>query len=185
MATVLNGRIIDHAIVFGLPVKSKKLVQDNWPFGFIYLGSVSSDSISYVTSYVQKKLYGSSAEEFYKYIQPPFSLMSKGLGLRYAQDNKNIFLDKAVCTYRGKNISIPRYFIKKVGTEDFHFAVSLKSYKYQMSLLKELYNEDSGLFQLSAAPLRQYAIYNNRRVLGSLHQLNKRLKASMKGDKND
>lgn len=118
-----------HAIVFGLPYDktSRKLVKDNWtlcdPFRFDYnpnkrseqgFAPVSPDDIRYVCGYVQKKYNGKKAEEVYgKNRISPFSVSSRGLGLRFAQDNKKE-LENGEITFRGHPVSIPRYYIKKL-----------------------------------------------------------------------
>ena len=170
-ATVLNGRIIDHAIVFGLPVKSKKLVQNNWPFGFIYIGSVSSDSINYVCSYVQKKLYG---KDVYPDVLPPFSVCSRGLGLTYAIENKDAISNADYLVYRGKPISIPRYFTKKLNLTKYNSFIKLNDLSERLGFdTKYIIGHDPYML----API----IYNSPQVLGGLKQLNRRLKASMRG----
>lgn len=170
MGINLNVPIIDHAIVFGLPVRSKKLIEDNWRFGFSYLGSVSSNSINYVTSYVQKKLYG---KYVYKDVEPPFSLMSKGLGLRYCLDNKDVLSESDCLVYRGKKISIPRYFVKKLGLNRYN------SYP-RLSLYAEKLGYDSKYIIGHNPYLLSACIYTDERVLGSLHQVNIRLNGAFR-----
>ena len=55
------GRPHYHAIVFGISPNDKKLVEENWPYGFVRIGTVTYDSCRYVAGYVQKKLYGKGA----------------------------------------------------------------------------------------------------------------------------
>lgn len=118
-----------HAIVFGLPYNknSRQLVKDNWtlcdPFRFDYnpakhseqgFAPVSPDDIRYVCGYVQKKYNGKMARDIYGDRIPPFSVSSRGLGLRFAQDNKER-LEKGEITFRGHPVSVPRYYINKLG----------------------------------------------------------------------
>ena len=66
----------------------------------------------YVAAYVQKKLNGEMAKEVYGERIAPFSLMSKGLGKRWALDNIE-YLNKYKCiTIKGKPVGIPRYYTK-------------------------------------------------------------------------
>lgn len=101
-----------HAIIFGVSKKEDKLISENWSFGRIHVGYVSPESIRYVTSYVQKKLTGKMAED--EYINTgriaPFSLISKGLGKRYALDNKVRLQNDLGFTVNGVPASLPRYY---------------------------------------------------------------------------
>lgn len=107
-----------HSIIFGLhPVKDRSLIMDNWPFGFSHIGSVTQESIQYVAKYVYKKLSG--AEEDYVYTkqgkQNPFSHVSRGLGLRYCLDMQSDILRDGAIKHRGLELSVPRYYVKKLG----------------------------------------------------------------------
>jgi hypothetical protein len=82
------GRPHFHAILFGhhfddkIPLKGKKVnnlykskqLQSAWcssdqePRGFVSVGDVTPESISYVCGYVQKKIYGQRQGQHYKYI---------------------------------------------------------------------------------------------------------------------
>lgn len=82
------GRPHFHAILFGhhfddkIPLKGKKVnnlykskqLQSAWcssdqePRGYVSVGDVTPESISYVCGYVQKKIYGQRQGEHYKYI---------------------------------------------------------------------------------------------------------------------
>lgn len=91
--------------------------KDNWNYGFTYEGDVNWDSINYVTKYVQKKLYGEKAKEEYGDRIAPFSIMSKGMGLRWLEDNKDqIYLHLGV-RRQGKTVRAPRYYMKKIGND--------------------------------------------------------------------
>lgn len=120
-----------HAIVYGLDYceNDRQLVIDNWQLcdslrfkkssgnekGF---APVSADDIGYVTGYIQKKLSGNMADEVYGDRKPPFSVSSRGLGLRWAEDNAER-LQSGVLTMNGNKITIPRYYIKKLGIDQF------------------------------------------------------------------
>lgn len=62
-----------HAIIFGLPYTAKALFESCWRFGYVYLGDVTHNSISYVAGYVTKK---QSHKDFPDYMQKEFSVMS-------------------------------------------------------------------------------------------------------------
>ena len=78
------GRPHYHAIVFGLnPIRDEPLVRRCWTRGTsLKFGSVTPQSIGYVTGYVQKKLTG-DAQVNYLGNEPPFMINSQGLGDRF------------------------------------------------------------------------------------------------------
>lgn len=118
-----NSRPHYHAIIFGLkPDKVlEKLLIDNWSycdslrftFGKGY-GSVTPDSIGYVTGYVRKKLSGDLAKQVYGDKQPPFACCSRGLGLGFALENAERIKKDGYCMFNGSKLSIPRYFLNKL-----------------------------------------------------------------------
>lgn len=104
-----------HVIIIG----SDDNFMDAWGYGFGYRGSITWDSINYVTSYIQKKLYGPRAKEEYGERLAPFALMSKGMGLRFINDPYNrdqIMLHLGV-RRNGKTVRAPRYYMKKIGDD--------------------------------------------------------------------
>lgn len=103
-----------HAIVFGIGSKYKKIINECWGMGFVSVGSVERKSINYVTSYVQKKLYGKMAKEEYIGRIAPFALMSKRLGLRWLMDNKDQVLQHMGVRNEGRTVRAPRYYFKKL-----------------------------------------------------------------------
>ena len=107
-----NMRPHYHVIFFGLGHKDKKILDESWSFGFTYFRPLCFEVAQYVAAYVQKKLNGEMAKEVYGERIAPFSLMSKGLGKRWALDNIE-YLNKYKCiTIKGKPVGIPRYYTK-------------------------------------------------------------------------
>lgn len=106
-----------HGIYFGLGVDQVEVVKASWlPDCRIKLGTVTYDSIQYVTGYIEDKLYGELADEFYtsRGREPPFSLMSRGLGLRFAEQWSDQIFSRGV-TIHGNNVGVPRYYKRKLG----------------------------------------------------------------------
>lgn len=103
-----------HAIIFGIGRKDPDL-KEAWGKGNIYCGSVTADSIKYVSAYVQKKISGRMAKEVYGERIPPFQLQSKGLGLDWLKANEQQVLDKLSVSVKGKYIGLPRYYRVKLG----------------------------------------------------------------------
>lgn len=110
-----NGRPHYHLIVMNVGMKKDFEEMDKaWGKGFIYVRPVVPETVRYVTAYVQKKLSGPLAKEVYGERLPPFNLMSKGIGKRWAEHNKD-YLNRYKCiTVKGKPVGIPRYYTKVV-----------------------------------------------------------------------
>lgn len=114
-----------HAIIFGMSLskEDKKLLQENWPKGMLHYGLAEKDSIRYVAQYIDKKFSGAQAQREYqeKLRTPVFKLSSLGLGKAFAEENKQrIIKDK--CIHRnGVKMSIPRYYLKKLGIDTAEF----------------------------------------------------------------
>lgn len=112
-----------HAIVFGLEknLMTDLLVKRLWTFGFSSIGYVNQKTINYVTGYVMKKYSKEINKIHYENIQriPPFQLCSRGLGLAYAIANRNdLQRDLSIRLFTGREVPIPRYFVKKLGLEE-------------------------------------------------------------------
>lgn len=105
-----------HAIIFGLPCNSisKFIIDDAWGFGFSTIGSVTAESCRYVTDYVLKKYSGSKATLEYHDKQPPFRLLSQGLGYEYLISNLDTIEHWQGVFYHGKKKKLPRYYRDKI-----------------------------------------------------------------------
>lgn len=102
-----------HALFFGLDKSNESQIIDNWNRGLVQILDINSQLISYICKYhVNKTQYPSDCE-------PPFLLMSKGLGAKYAQitnDFHSGILDH--CYYRDNGFKrrLPRYYKDKFYT---------------------------------------------------------------------
>ena len=101
-----HGHAHYHLIVFGLSHTNsdKDCVKKAWPYGFTYFGSVTYSSCRYVTAYILKKITGDKATGEYGECEPPFALMSKGLGRKFVEKNYNQFKNADSMTIDGKNL---------------------------------------------------------------------------------
>lgn len=114
-----------HLVLFGMASKEFTFVRSDyrngrnyhmyrhttWPYGLISIGSVSYDSCRYVVDYILKEYrykHWSSGDDREK----PFQRCSKGIGERYALDNKKQLLDQLGFTVNGKKRGLPRYYRK-------------------------------------------------------------------------
>lgn len=86
------GRPHYHAIIFGLSMRDQHLLHDKWQMGFTKVDILSPQSIRYVTKYLQKPsiFRGRAGRNLYRYQmhkEPPFRLMSQGIGLTWFLEN--------------------------------------------------------------------------------------------------
>lgn len=110
------GRPHYHAIVFGIDWNDEDVINKCWNKGFIKIGGVTRKSCAYVTDYVMKKWSKKDENERYKEIgmEPPFQLVSQGLGLRYAYDNRTQLQDDLGTSLDGQRVGLPRYYVRKL-----------------------------------------------------------------------
>lgn len=121
-----TGRPHYHAIIYGIDnsVYCKSLCRMCWRYGHIFFGSVTDDSMSYVAQYIDKKYTGDLAVEQYVNLkrEPVFKLSSLGIGKQYCLDSKDQIKNNRGITFKGKQVSIPRYYLKKLGLPVDYFA---------------------------------------------------------------
>ena len=106
-----------HFIGFGLSEDDLDLIQETWDKGHVEIGTVTMKSCNYVAGYIQKKLYGEVADNFYGYREWPFSAMSKGLGRDYFITHKEELLENNFIRFHKRKVMLPRYFWKIVEKE--------------------------------------------------------------------
>lgn len=112
-----------HAIIFGLGIKDKELIESAWtedgePIGIVDVGLCEIKSIHYVCGYVRKKMDGWKNYEYKRLgFEPPFSLQSQGLGLRFAQDHYEHLLTNKTVRLNGLVTGLPRYYCDKLGVD--------------------------------------------------------------------
>lgn len=104
-----------HLILIGDgPIGFGRTVKESWPFGFVLCKPAQKGSISYVLKYMDKQIHGAEAlVAEYGDKQPPFALMSKGLGLSYMAENIERVEHFGGIPYNGKVRPIPRYYLDR------------------------------------------------------------------------
>lgn len=143
-----NFRPHYHAIMFGISREDRQCVEAAWSRGGKPIGIVSVDaceiaSIRYVSGYITKKIK-SNNDEFYHIngLQPPFQLQSKGLGKRFAEENKRYLTDNTQFHISGLTVGIPRYYRKKV---DIPASSYMKNARKRIESAIEIIEEQYGV----------------------------------------
>lgn len=120
----LNKRPHYHAIIFNVP--DERDLSEAWclrgiPIGQIHVGKVTQDSIAYTMKYIDKSTWKMAHQRDDRY--PEFSRMSQGLGSSYLTPEiirwHRADPDNNYCSlYQGHRIAMPRYYRKKIYTDD-------------------------------------------------------------------
>lgn len=125
-----------HAIIFN--VKDVNNIAKAWilngeAIGNIHIGQVEPASIKYVTGYLGKKIGIPFTD--YDDREKEFSIMSKGLGIRYVEKTGNFHKTQieAFTYLNGIKYKLPRYYKDKV--------LPILTPKQKQTLLKNLKNE--------------------------------------------
>lgn len=87
-----------------------------WSFGHIDVSGVGYDSARYVADYVQKD----DRTEMYDGRNPPFALMSQGIGLEYMRQNSDKLKRTLSCRVGPVSVGLPRYYQKKLAETTEH-----------------------------------------------------------------
>lgn len=110
-----------HCIIFGLsPLVAQSVVQREWMFGYVHIGSVTLDSANYVARYCTKLLTGPKKEWYKeKKIIPEYSVMSRrpGIGASWIEKYGNEVKTHHSVVAKGKLMAPPRYYREKVYDE--------------------------------------------------------------------
>lgn len=184
-----TGRPHYHAIIFGLSPNetTRQLLKDNWrlcdSFRFNGLKSglaeVTADSIGYVTGYIHKKVLGKGMQEAYidKGLCPPFSLMSKSIGLKEFIKHLDQYNKVKGIIYNGSIMGVNRYFYNKLGLSDWD---SSKCLEDKVAFLRENNYSDDVIFSLARRNLLAYEFDKLNRDRYRQKQLNDEAKLAIK-----
>lgn len=159
-----------HAIVFGLSLheEDKQAVKDSWTYcdwsnssiAKNSFGLAEPDSMRYVAQYIDKKFTGPLAEEEYdqKGREPVFRLLSLGLGAQFCDDNSERIIEQKRLTINGKDVSIPRYYLKRLGLSGEEFAEQAEQRELEeVERFSGLHNTDDELYKaLEPADYMEY-----------------------------
>jgi len=133
-----TGRIHAHALIMNISITDKKAwnqtltyspeINRIWGNGNVLIGNVTYESAAYVARYVLKKANGPKDEFFITSRKP-------GLGFDYYTKKGEIFGNGGIYVYtdKGKRLSIPKYFKRKLAQEDPETAEYLKARAKKMA----------------------------------------------------
>lgn len=95
------------------------IVKKSWPFGFIKCEPASKSSIRYVLKYLDKMQGVEDWKKEFPSLNPPFRLMSKGIGAEWILKQAKMLLNEDnLFYYDGKFRPLPRYYKEKLGLVD-------------------------------------------------------------------
>jgi len=114
-----------HFILLGMSPNAitELYIEKNWNQGIVDVAYAEYDSIRYVAQYIDKKFTGELCDTEYRNRgrEDVFKTQSQGLGLAWALGHEDEILDKMYLTQRGVKVTIPRYYINKLGIDlDLH-----------------------------------------------------------------
>lgn len=176
-----GGRPHYHAIILGLRSWNESdcnVIRLSWPYcdwnlvNSKAIGYVSPDSMRYTTDYIQKKFMSFNKEEikaYYNGRQAPFQVQSKGIGEAFTLSQTAELEKTGKVRYRGKEMSLPRYYNSKVTVDD-----DVKKENHR-SFLKRLYEKyDKPYWARLIAPQFEGRVLNSK-YRASLGQTEKNL----------
>lgn len=102
-----------HAILFFSEIIPDRLIAKAWPFGRVDVSEVTLARFGYVAKYSLKQL-GDGSE---KWKQPPFMLVSNGVGFYFLQKNGDFcrkYLVNSWINASGYNVLLPRIFMERL-----------------------------------------------------------------------
>lgn len=117
-----------HMLIFNLPSNCEFLIERAWEKGFVHFGEVNMATIHYCTKYMITKY-----DDYFDGVQAPFALMSKGLGVQYAERNGDYHRKNAISTFTqigGVKYPLPRYWKDKIFDDVQKKEISAKSNSY-------------------------------------------------------
>nr|QJB18791.1 MAG: replication initiator protein [Microvirus sp.] len=122
-----------HAIIYGMSLLpgDKNIIMSTWKncdwqnrsIKKNSFGLAEQHSIEYVAGYIHSKLTGELADQEYKQQnrEPVFRILSLGIGLKYALENKEKILKDKCLKQKGKELALPRYYLKKLEVDTSEF----------------------------------------------------------------
>lgn len=127
------------------PYYTNERIEKIWGKGFIQIGSVTWESISYTAGYTMKKLFGEVKDEYYakRGQLPIYAQMSRNPGI--AKDYWNakgldIYDIDEIINSKGQSMKPPRYFDKLLDKENHDYALAIKTIRAEKTKTKQQKN---------------------------------------------
>lgn len=116
-----------------------KYKHGSWKKGFIDIKPLNYGTAQYVAGYIKGKKNGEFAKEEYGDRLPPYQRQSQGLGLKWAEENKEKIEKNGFIPVKGHKTSIPRYYVKKLGiiVENYDSEIIEKKHQEMLSRMKK------------------------------------------------
>lgn len=117
-----------HAIIIGLSaLEAAASVSSAWNLGLTKTLPADRGCVRYVLKYMDKQIHGPEAIKLeYGDKQPPFALMSQGIGINWLRNNQHIIEDFGGVPYNGKIRPVPRYYKNHFDNQDSSQTFSLR-----------------------------------------------------------
>lgn len=105
------GRKHYHSIMFNVTYCDSDVINKCWSKGIVDIAPVENGSMSYVSCYVDKKLYGDDLQDFIDSgIKAPFSVCSRKLGFDFIKKNYEQILKDKMIKIGNHYYPVPRYY---------------------------------------------------------------------------
>lgn len=184
-----NGRPHYHCIIFGLDFlneNDRDIIKESWELcdwkmlGRKPFGDVTIQSIRYTVSYMEKEILGKQREVAYDKVIPPFHILSKGIGKRYAITNRDTIQENGCVTVQGYKHSIPRYYsdVAEIERDALQDRAREKEIEMMTDLTGHSLTRDEGYIALSPDEVFNYEEEIKRSNIQ--HDLNLHARASLK-----
>jgi len=98
----------------GHPQFESKILTEIWSMGRATIGALTPESAAYTAGYVQKKMRGSLAPDYYGNLTPEYTACSRrpAIGLRWIEKYHSDVYNYDTCMIDGKTQRPPRYYDK-------------------------------------------------------------------------
>lgn len=114
----VTNRIHYHAVYLGLPPSLDYVFRHLWRYGFVFVKPLLSGGARYLLKYLEKTYSVKQEREYYfsRGLNPPFRLISKGLGSSFFQLRRKEIKDNNGCILiKGKKVPVPSFVRRKFG----------------------------------------------------------------------
>lgn len=112
------------------PRYTNKRIEKLWGKGFIEIGEVTWESISYVAGYTTKKMFGTIGKQYFaqRGQNPIFANMSRrpGIGREFFDNNLSMYDFDEIINSKGQAIQPPKYFDRLLDKDNHEYLEAIK-----------------------------------------------------------